>query len=81
MSDPILREEFDRVLDGITRAEARMTQRIDEGFNSINGRVRKIESRADVMESRLGLVERVLFAAIGLALATVALAIINSVVR
>lgn len=81
MSDPILRDEFDRVLDGVLRAETRMTGLIDSGFEKINGRVRKVESGHEVMESRLSLIERVMFAGVGLALAAIALALINIVVR
>ena len=74
-------EEFNRVLEGISRAEARMTERIDGGFDKINGRVRAVEERSVVMDSRLGLVERVMFAGVGLALTAIVLAILDMVVR
>jgi len=81
MSDPILRDEFNRVLDGVSRSEARLTERIDSGFENMNGRVRTVEARAELLHSRVGLIERVVFAGIGLFLSAVLLALINLVER
>lgn len=81
MSDPVFRDEFNRVLDGVTRAEARLTERIDSGFESMNGRVRAVEARGELLHVRVGLIERVVFAAIGLLLSAVLVAVINLVVR
>ena len=81
MSEPIHRDEFDRVLEGVFRAETRLTARIDDGFEKVNGRLRTVESRSDVMESRMNMVERVIYAGVGLALTAVALAILDAVIK
>lgn len=81
MSDPVHHEEFNRVLDGVFRAEQRMTERIDDGFEKVNGRLSKVEARSDVVDNRLNLVERVMFAGVGLALTAVVLAILDAVIR
>ena len=79
MSDPILREEFDRVLESISRSEVRMTARIDDGFQHVNGRVREMEVQGAGLLTRMITVERVVFAGAGLILAGVGLAILNLV--
>ena len=79
MSDPILREEFDRVLESISRSEVRMTARIDDGFERVNGRVREMEVQGAGLMTRVITVERVVFAGAGLVLTGVGLAILNLV--
>jgi hypothetical protein len=77
----VSREDLERAIDRLSTQMERGLGAISDQLATLNGRTRVIEDRSSVAESRLSLLERVVYSGIGLILTAVSLGLLSTVLR